>query len=152
MSTISSFNADCARVISESDPVVYNEIDFIMREIIKKSMDGDYTAEIKQNTYMTDGTSIDIKSQEVGDLKIDKSGNTILDSSSPATEPEGLAIEITIDDAAPTKYYQVWRDEEEDRKAQIQLNSVVKYFRNLGFNIYIRQNSDTEKIKWVVNW
>ena len=131
MSTLNTFTADCARTISESDPIVYNEIDFIMRAIIDASNNGNYEVEIDGNTYMTEGVT----------FTIDYTAN-----------PVTITKDETGSSGISAKYYDVWRDDIEDRKAQIQLNSVVKYFRNLGFNIYIRQNEDTNKIKWVINW
>ena len=54
---------------------------------------------------------------------------------------------------ASANYFSVWTGSVTDRKADDEMQQVIKYFKNLGFNIVQRTNSTTNKtFNWEIYW
>lgn len=51
------------------------------------------------------------------------------------------------------EYYNTWTSSRDDRQKYLQMESVIKYFTDLGYAIERRTNSSTgTTFKWVVAW
>lgn len=52
-----------------------------------------------------------------------------------------------------TEYFDTWTSSRDDRQKYLQMESVIKYFTDLGYAIERRTNNDTgTTFKWIVAW
>lgn len=71
-----------------------------------------------------------------------------------AVDSGELTIEVTDTEITQGEnYYRVWFGIDRDPTLQDQIDFVQEYFRNLGYNIQILENSQTgNTIKWRITW
>jgi hypothetical protein len=64
-----------------------------------------------------------------------------------------LNISNNIYNTDPTLYWQVWAGAATDKAIDIQLNTVMSYFTNLGYTVVIQSNPTTNNtIQWKICW
>lgn len=64
-------------------------------------------------------------------------------------------LDTTIQAPSPSsvEYFSSWIGTTTDRKINDEINRVISYFTNLGFNVILLKNSNTNNtFKWVINW
>jgi hypothetical protein len=86
-------------------------------------------------------------------------GNVLNPSTAGLPNPPVLPAILTINVAQntfgtnPNLYWQVWSGVATNKPVQLQLNSVVSYFKGLGYTVVIQSNPDTgSTISWRVCW
>jgi hypothetical protein len=77
----------------------------------------------------------------------------------PLPNPPADEADVTINvsqntfSTNPNLYWQVWAGVATDKQIQLQLNSVLSYFKGLGYTIQIQSNPDTgSTIQWKICW
>lgn len=118
-----NLSAKNARQRSESNLVIYNEIDAIMREILSQVDMGNLQATINDDTETTFRT---------GTPDITATGTT-----------------MTTGDT----YYNVWVGTTEDRKMSYEIDQVLQHFTNLGYGITAKKKAGMmNSLEWEVYW
>jgi len=73
----------------------------------------------------------------------------------PPATPAVVTINTSVNTfgTTPNLYYQVWAGTATNKPIQLQMNSVLTYFKNLGYTITIQTNPDTgSTIQWKICW
>lgn len=81
---------------------------------------------------------------EAGELTATISNNTTMTSTTNYADSTDTDAEV---------YYDVWQGLITDASKEEEMDTIIDYFQNLGYNIVRRQNSATlSTFKWVVSW
>ncbi len=201
-------NASQARANAMEDLVVYDEVQFIMKEIITQSVAGTYSATINDGTTMTESTPTAVVTGSAGNPAITGTPTLILDGQTITLGTTGLnlnSVIADINDANPTGivasknatnnlvltftaqasttweyiigagtantdlgltagtyaytnptsvgFYNCWQGTAVDRSKSVQMDKVLKHFKNLGYKIERTENTATGKtFQWKVDW
>ena len=144
-------NAAQARAKSSQDMIVFDECTAIMKAVVTNSVAGDY------DTYVSDGTTMTESTPAT--LKIGTENNaTTTWSYEIGTGTANTALGITDGIYVPptpssTTYFTSWQGTITNRALENQMNSVIKYFNNLGYKLERLTNSATGKtFKWHIYW
>lgn len=113
-------------------------------------------------------TTITLSGTSVASISVDEPGTEYTSSATgtvfnpptaPLPNPPAVPAVVTINTSintygtTPSLYYQVWAGLATNRPIQLQLNSVLSYFKGLGYTIVIQSNPATgSTIQWKICW
>lgn len=110
-------------------------------------------------------TSVSLTGSSVSSIAVTESGTQYTSSSTgavlnpPTADVPTVAATVTINTSVNTfgtdshLYWQVWAGAVTNKPIQMQLNSVVSYFKGLGYTVVIQTNPDTgSTIQWYICW
>lgn len=112
-------------------------------------------------TVTLNGTSVEsIAVDEPGiEYTISATGIVLNPITAPAPNPPATPAVVTVNVAVntfgtnPYLYWQVWSEAATNKQIQMQLNSVISYFKGLGYTITIQTNPSTgSTIQWRICW
>ena len=143
-------NAAQARAKSSQDMVVFNECTAIMKAIITTSATGVYETYVADATTMTECTPGTIKIGTVNAPTVTVGQTLIINSNAGLGFTDGIYVPPT---PTSTTYFSSWQGAVTDRALDNQMNTVIKYFGNLGYKLNRLTNSATGKtFRWHVYW
>jgi hypothetical protein len=125
-----------ARAKTLNDLIIFNEVRDIEEAILRAASEGEFSSVVLTGTMMT-GLIADTGSTESLDAFV--------------TTPR---FELAANDGASSQvYYNIWQGTMSHRAKEVQMNTVVQYFTDLGYQIERRTNATTGyTFKWVVYW
>lgn len=110
-------------------------------------------------------TLVTLSESSVASISVTESGTQYTSSATgtvlnpPTAEVPTTPATVTINTSVntfgtnPNLYWQVWSGTATNKPIQLQLNSVISYFKGLGYNIVIQTNPGTgSTIQWYICW
>jgi len=125
-----------ARAKTLNDLIIFNEVRDIEEAILRAASEGEFSSVVLTGTLMT-GLIADTMATESLDAFV--------------TTPR---FELASNDGASSQtYYNIWQGTMSHRAKEVQMNTVVQYFTDLGYQIERRTNTTTGyTFKWTVYW
>lgn len=110
-------------------------------------------------------TAVSLSGSSISSISVTESGTQYTSSATgavlnpPTADVPSVSATVTINTSANTfgtdshLYWQVWSGTVTNKPIQMQLNSVVSYFKGLGYTVVIQSNPDTgSTIQWYICW
>ena len=103
-------------------------------------------------------TGVSASKNSSGQLQIEYTPSQANWSLSIGAGTANTALGLTTSTASPNNpssvdYFSVWTGTTTDRKLDDEMTQVIKYFKNLGYNITRMNNTATQNtFKWVIYW